>query len=481
MAPIPPVDHDCVLKDIVIDQANRITKLEHQLALLLKAHVGPKTERAKIPKKPRTKPTPDETAAKRKSNAAQKAALATTTTTLTVPPPQRSCPHCGNDNLKPVGKGTTTTVWEFVPATFIRHDYVQETLRCSCNGYIVKAPPPKKVIERGKYGASFLAHLVVAKCADHLPLYRLEKEFARIGVPVARSTMNELLHAAASKLRPIAAALIDRLKSRRVVMADETRMRMLDDGTGKPTNGFMWTFVADDEAGGRDVALVFAGDRSGETPRRILTGTDGFLLVDGYSGYNGVPDVSTRVRAGCHAHLRRYFVDAQSPDAQPAIDLVGELYSVEHEAARRSLHGKSKLEFRKLRSAPIRDRLKRWLDDNAPKHPPRSPIGKAFTYARNSWIVLGRFLDDPDIPLDNNASEAALRRVALGRKNYLFVGDVGSGDNIGVLYTLIATCEARGINPFAYLTDVLERIGSEPIDVLLPSAWSPRHDAAPQL
>jgi transposase len=180
--------------------------------------------------------------------------------------------------------------------------------------------------------------------------------------------------------------------------------------------------------------------------------------------YNRVADVSTRVRAGCHAHLRRYFVDAKCPDAQPAIDLVGELYAVEHEAARRSLRGNSKLEFRKLQSAPIRDRLMRWLDDNAPKHPPRSPMGKAFTYARNSWEALGRFLDDAALPLDNNASEAALRRVALGRKNYLFVGDVDAGDNIGVLYTLIATCEARGINPFACLTDVLERVAGEPVD-----------------
>jgi transposase len=480
MVRVPDVDHDCVLKDVVVEQANRIEKLEHQLALLLKAHVGPKSERAKVPRTPKTKPTPQETAAKRKRNIAQKAALATTTTALTVPPQQRTCPHCGNDKLKPVGKGTTTTIWEFVPASFIRHDYVHETLRCSCNGYIVKAPPPKKVIERGKYGASFLAHLVVAKCADHLPLYRLEKEFARIGVPIARSTMNELLHAAAAKLKPIATELLARLKSRRVVMADETRMRMLDDGEGKPTNGFMWTFVADDEEGARDVALVFAGDRSGETPRRVLAGTDGYLLVDGYSGYNRVADVSTRVRAGCHAHLRRYFVDAKSPDAQPAIDLIGELYGVEHEAKRRSLQGNSKLEFRKLCSTPIRERLRRWLDDNAPKHPPRSPMGKAFTYAKNSWSALGRFLDDADVPLDNNASEAALRRVALGRKNYLFVGHIDAGDNVATLYTLMATCEARGINPFVYVSDVLERIDDEHVDVLLPSAWQPRLDAAPQ-
>src|SRR5690606_10394793 len=131
---------------------------------------------------------------------------------------------------------------------------------------------------------------------------------------------------------------------------------------------------------------------------------------------------------------RRYFVDAQDPAGQAAIDLVGELYRVEHEAVRRSLFGNSKLGFRKLQAAPIRDKLKRWLDDNAPKHPPRSPMGKAFTYAKNNWTELGRFLEDAAIPLDNNASEAALRRVALGRKNFLFVGDVDTGGNIAALY-----------------------------------------------
>ena len=421
MVHVPPIDHDCVLKDVVTQLMDRVAKLEHQNSLLLKAHVGPKTERAKVPKKPKTKPTPDETAAKRKHNAAQKAALATTTTALTVPPAQRTCPHCGNHKLKPVGQGTTTTIWEFVPATFIRHDYVQETLRCSCNGYIVKAPPPKKVVERGRYGSSFLAHLVVAKCADHLPLYRLEKDFARQGVPVARSTMNELLHRTSSITQPVWSLLLETIRVRPVVMADETRLRMLKDEGGKPKNGFVWTFGAVDDGGGFDVAYVFAADRAGETPKQILAGTRGVLLVDSYSGYNIVETVSGRRRAACHAHMRRYFHDSlkTAPVAQELLDLVTELYRAEHDARARGLAGRSHLEFRKLQVAPVHDRIKAWLDENIDRHPPKSPIGVALRYSLNHWTEFRAFLDDDRIPLDNNASERSLRRIALGPKNYL--------------------------------------------------------------
>jgi transposase len=477
---IPPVDHDCVLKDIVLELSNKLAKLEHELALIKKAHVGPKSERSKMPRIDAGKrATPEEKLAKRRERARTKAQIQTVQTEHKVPDAKRVCPACGNDKLRPLGKGKTTTVWEFVPATFIKHEHVQETLRCKCNGYVVTAPGAPKVIERGRYGATFLAHLVVCKCADHLPLYRLEKDFARQGIPIARSTMNDLLHRVSTMTKPIWTALLDAIRVRPVVQADETRMRMLDDGNGKPKHGFMWTFVAADDNGDRDVALVFAGDRSGDTPRRILEGTSGYLLVDGYSGYNDVENVSTRKRAACHAHLRRYFHDAlpTAPIAQEAIDLIGQLYGVEQDAAKRSLSGNSKLEFRKLRAVPIRDRLKKWLEKQRKVQLPKSPIGAALRYGLNNWEELGRFLDDARIPLDNNNSEAALRRVALGRKNYLFVGDVDSGTNIAGLYTLIATCEARGINPFAYLADVITRLKDvDPNDAaaiapLVPAAW----------
>jgi transposase len=177
--------------------------------------------------------------------------------------------------------------------------------------------------------------------------------------------------------------------------------------------------------------------------------------------------------------LRRYFHEAlpTAPIAQEAIDLILELYRVEHQAKEQRIVGTDAHRMLRMqRAGPARDRLKQWLDEQQSRQLPKSPIGIAIRYALGHWQELGRFLHDARIPLDNNASERALRRVALGRKNFLFVGDVGSGKNLAGLYSLVATCEAREINPFAYLTDVLLRIGEHPhsrIDELLPAAWTP--------
>lgn len=196
------------------------------------------------------------------------------------------------------------------------------------------------------------------------------------------------------------------------------------------------------------------------------------LLVDGYSGYNVVDEVSTRRRAACHAHLRRYFHESlpTAPVAQEMLDLVAELYA----AGARGLLGAAKLKFRKQRAGPIRTRMRVWLDAQRKRHPPKSPIGATIRYATNQWDELGVFFDDERVPLDTNGSERALRRIALGRKNYLFVHDREAGTSIAGLYSLVATCEARGINPFDYLVDVLTRVQDHPtsaIDEFMPGAW----------
>lgn len=476
---VPPVDHECSLTPVLIEMSNEIAKLRHELAQLKKTHYGPRSERTKMPRPHAAEPaTPEQQLATRRANARDKAQIETVRTEHHVPAELRVCPSCGNDKLKPIGMGRSSIVFEFIPARFIRHEHVQEVLRCKCGDYVVTAPGAPKVFEKGRYGASFLAHLAVAKCGDHLPIYRLEKDFRRQGFPLRRSTMNELLHRASEITRPLSARLLDKIRKRDIVSADETQMRMQDDGHGKPKTGFVWTFVAPDEHGGEDVAFVYAADRSGETPRRVLGDTKGVLLVDAYSGYNSVAEVSSRKRAGCHAHLRRKFHEAlkTAPVAQEAIDLILRLYRVEHEAKKKGIVGTAAhLVLRKRKSASIRGKLRAWLSRQQSRHPPRSPISAAIRYGLSQWDELGRFLEDARIPLDNNASERSLRRVALGRKNYLFFGDVEAGSNIAGLYTLIATCEARGINPFAYLADVIARVQDHPaqrLDELLPGAWA---------
>lgn len=484
---IPSVDHDCVLMGVVEAQANEIAKLKHDLEQLKKALFGPRSERSKMPSpNAGKKATPEERLSKRRANAAAKQKLHTVRTELKVPAEAKTCPDCGLvDAMKPVGPGRETTVFEFVPARWIRHVYVQEVLRCACRNYVVVAPGAPKVVARGRYSASFLAHLAVAKCADSIPIYRLEKDYQRQGIPIARSTMNSLLHTASEITRPVWNRILDKIKVREVVQADETRLRMQRDKNGNPKNGFVWTFVAADDDGGTDVAYVYAAGRSGETPKEVLGDTTGFLLVDEYSGYNEIAKAKKRKRAGCHAHLRRYFHDAlkTAPVAQEAIDLILELYRVEYAAQERGIARTSEhLALRRGKSAPIRERLKVWLDEQLPRHLPKSPIGVAIRYALKHWDDFGRFLDDARISLDNNASERSLRRVALGRKNFLFVGDVDAGSNIAGLYTLVATCEARGINPFEYLADVIPRIEKDlpdkELDALLPGAWAAARVAA---
>jgi transposase len=289
--------------------------------------------------------------------------------------------------------------------------------------------------------------------------------------------MNELLHRTSALLAPIWTRLLDVIRTRDIVLADETRLRILKDATGKPKTGFVWTFGAADAEDGFDVAYQFADSRSGSTPKTLLEGTKGVLLVDGYSGYNDIEKVSSRRRAACLAHARRYFFDSlkTAPVAQEALDFITELYRVEHDAKEQQLSRAAKLEFRKQRAAPIRDRFKEWLDAQRTRHPPKSPLGIAIRYTLGQWNELGVFLDDARIPLDNNASERSLRRIALGRKNYLFVGDIAAGKSLVGLYSLVATCESRGINPFDYLTDVLARVQDHPanaLDELLPGAWA---------
>lgn len=475
---LPDSDHDCSLRPFLQQLAERLEKVEQENAQLKKSLYGRKSERSKMPRVKTGEPaTPEQTQATRRTRAEAKAQTPTLRIEHKVPDPLRRCTACGRTDLTPMGPGKSTFVWEFVPSTFVRHEHVQEVLRCRCGGCVVTAPGAPKVVEKGQYGASFLAHIAVAKCADHLPIYRLEKELARKGVPVARSTMNELLHRTSTLLAPIWTRLLDVIRAREIVLADETRLRIMKDASGKPKTGYVWTFGAADAHGGFDVAYHFADSRSGSTPKALLEGTKGVLLGDGYSGYNDIEKISSRRRAACLAHVRRYFFESlkTAPVAQEALDLITELYRVEHEAKEKHLSEAAKLALRKQRAGPIRDRFKEWLDAERPRHPPKSPLGVAIRYTLGQWGELGVFLDDARVPLDNNASERSLRRIALGRKNYLFVGDVASGKSLAGLYSLVATCESRGINPFDYLADVLPRVQDHPakaIDDLLPAAWA---------
>ena len=494
-APEPPPDddHDCYWRHRCEALERRCAELEAQGADLeaklasvmamvdqLQRRVfGPKSE--KMPpaaSELRRKESPEDAEARRlralerrRERLAQREKLRQQTVVHHVIDDEKECPKCGGMADCPLGKGKETTLYEYVPGYFIRQRHVQEKLACACRQYVATAPPPPRPIEGGAYGPGFIAHVCVMKCADSIPLHRLAKQYQRLGIPMSRSTLTDLFHAAAEKLAPLSARLLMHIARTDIVQADETPLVMQ-----KPhRKGYLWTFVTDELIGYR-----FSPSRSGDTPHEVLGGTPGTLVVDAYTGYNRVADVDGRDRAGCLAHVRRKFFDALATapvEAREAMDLILEVYRIEQEARARNIVGAAAhLELRRTRGRAAMNELHGWLQAQDGRHPPKSPLGVAVGYALNQWDTLTRFLDDPRIPPDNNASERALRVAALGRKNFLFVGNAAKGGNLAGLYSLVATCELHEVDPIAYLSDVLMRVDFHPardIDDLLPHRWAP--------
>jgi len=471
-------DHVCPWRDQVEALQLQVAAQEAELEKL-KRHVFGKRSEKVTPvseelrrKNPRT---PEQTAEERRTKREKRKTLPTETIHHAVPTAERRCPKCGGDKFKPLGEGKTTTVYEYVPGRLVKQVHVQETLACICGECILTAEGAPKAIEQGQYGPGLIAHVVTAKCADSIPFYRKAKAFSREGVPVARTTIGDLFHACARATASLSARLLELIVRDELVRADETTMRVLEGAKkGQSRRAWLWTFRTE-----KLIAYRFSASRSGETPSEVLGESRGYLQVDGYTGYNAVTTPARRVRVGCWGHARRKFFDAQStaPEAREALDLVLELYQLEDDAKAAGVLGTgAHLAMRNTMSAEVLERIKKWLADQKPKHLPKSPLGEAITYAQNQWSYLTRFLESARIKLDNNGSEQALRVAALGRKNWLFVGNDEAGRNIAGLYALIATCEANDVNPEAYLADVLTRLATHPnaeLEELLPHKWKP--------
>jgi transposase len=415
---------------------------------------------------------------KRRENAAKKKLLAEREIHHRVPESEKTCPKCGGHDFTPLGEGKITELYELVPARIERQRHVQEKLRCRCGETILTAPGPARVYDKARFGPAFMGQVVVAKCADSIPLYRQAKAYHRVGVPVEDSTLGELFHRTAELTAPLSTRLLEVVAQKEIVLADETTIRV--QAKKKTRTAWLWSFISRDEAEKEMIAYVFSKSRSGETPVRVLADTIGKLLVDGYKGYNGVTVPGGRERAGCLAHARRKFFDAQSaaPEAaRKAMDFILEVYRVERAALDNEILGTPEhLTMRQTRSKAVMDEFKTWLEAEKANHLPKGPMGEAIGYALGQWDALTLFLTDAHLPVDNNASERALRVAALGRKNFLFVGHDEAGENLAGLYSLIATCEVNGVNPAAYLADVLLRVQTHPasrIDELLPHNWTP--------
>lgn len=472
MVPPDDDDHDCGWKAYAKAQEEKLAKMMARIEDLERKANGHKSEKRKSPKLPPPAPTPpadrSETAAKRaKNSAARDAQLEVVTTPVLVPDEQRTC-SCGDPKLRSVGTGKASSVFEYVRPHFRRRIYQRETLACRC-GHIVTAPAPDRVGEKTRYAPSFIAHLVVSKCNDSIPQYRLEKAYRRLGIPISRSTMCDLFHRAADELRPLHSAALALVPAAPDVHADETSIRQ----QGLEQRAYLWDFVTPEV-----VVYRYAPSRSGETAKKVLGDSTGRLVVDQFTGYNAVTKPGKRLRAGCLAHARRkLFEQSEHAETKEALDIIAEIYVVEREAKVAEIVGTdAHLALRRERSRPLFAKLLLWARRHRDSFEPRSGIGRAIRYILRNFRELGRFLRFATIPPDNNIAEASLRRVALGRKNFLFVGNEDAGHDLAVLYTLAATCEKHGINPIDYFADVLTRVHSHPareVRDLLPDRWKP--------
>jgi transposase len=455
----------------------RVHQLEHKIALAEKQIIGPKSERMPTPDEEAKKLEPKEKRGgyrnpkKRKENKQAMAALPACIVPHPIPDEERRCPHCG-EAVRPIGAGDRSTEYDWKPGRFVRRIHVVETGRCPCKMHYARGSAPIRVQEGCTYGPGFLAKLAIDKCADATPLYRVEKQMRRAGIPIARSTMNDLILLAARVLAPLWWAALAEVRRDAHLQADETSFRTQTSSD----RSFVWTFLS--------TALVvyfFSPSRSGNTPSGLLAGTKGTLTVDGYTGYNHVTEVLGRDRTGCWSHARRYLFDAlpTAPEARDGLDIILELFMIERLAGNRGIAGSPKHhELRRMRSVPILNRMLLWMKDTFPTYEPSSAMGVALRYIKNQWPRLVAFIDDPLIPIHNNASEAALRIVALIRKNSLFFGNEDAGRSYMVLLTLIATCEKHDVNPEIYLADVMIRIQHHPknrLAELLPHRWKQLH------
>ena len=516
-------DDAAVLKSLIatlleaLGRAHRKTEvLEHKLAALLRARYGPRAEKlnpAQLKlfveqalaeaKAEQPADEPDEPEAvvprRRKGHGRRKLPenLPVQREVIDVPPEQRVCGCCGQEMVQ-IGEETHRKL-DFIPASLYILEQARPKYACPhCQeGGVVIADNPRQAIEKGLPGPGLLAHVATSKYCDHLPLNRQEHIFARFGVQIPRSTQCGWMASAANLALPLVALMIQRVVSGDSIHTDDTPIPVLDRLRDKTRTGRVWAYVGDDLH--PYTVYDYTPNRKRDGPASFLADYEGYLHADAYGGYDGIYAGEKIIEVLCWAHARRKFFDAQDSDprrAMVALAYIRRLYEVERAAVkmfRRQADRENarplsaiRLELRRERSVPILKALEHWLRDQtsgqaadgaaSPQGPalPKSPLGVAINYALSNWEALMRYAGDGRLDIDNNAAERAVRPMAIGRKNYLFVGSDNGGRTAAVLYSLVASAKRHGLDVFAYLRDVFARISDHPksrLEELLPDQW----------
>jgi transposase len=394
----------------------------------------------------------------------------------------KACPCCGG-GLHRIGEDVAERL-DVVPASLRVLVVRRPKYGCrSCEAVVIQAPAPARLIEGGIPTEAMVAQVLVAKYADHLPLYRQAQIYARQGVTLDRSTLADWVGRAAFLLRPVHERLMAELETSGKLFADETTAPVLDPGRGRAKTGQLWAYARDDRPWCGDdppgVVFVYAPDRKAERPIAHLEGFSGVLQTDGYGGYRALAERGSVRLAFCWAHVRRRFYElaaaGPAPIASEALARIAALYQVEAEI--RGRPADARLSERRVRTRPLVEDFEPWLRARLGEISQKSRLAEAIRYALSRWEGLTRFIDDGRIEIDSNVVERSIRPIALNRKNALFAGSDGGAEHWAVIASIIETAKLNGVAPHAYLADVMARIvNGHPqsrIGELLPWAYAP--------
>jgi transposase len=405
------------------------------------------------------------------------------------------CPHCAQGQPRAAATTATpeptaaTTVATGDVAALPPSESVSVVSTAAARGpAVIAAAKPAGPIDKGLPGPGLLAQIIVSKYFDHLPLHRQERIFARQGVEIARSTTCDWMAACAELLRPLYDVMVSLVLQSHWLHTDDTSIKNLGHPPETTAKARFWTYLGD-RAHPYNV-FDFTLTRQRDGPARFLKDYHGYLHADAFSGYDCLylPDardgVCPIIEVACNAHARRKFYDARGSDAlrsHQALAYYTRLYELERRAKDNNFDDAARLRMRQELAVPILEQFRTWLKEQRDQVVPKSPMGEAFGYALNNWTALCRYTEAGFLAIDNNVAEREMKRIAIGRKNYLFVGSEKGGRTAAVLYSFTSTCHRLGVEPWAYLQDVLQRLPSTPperLAELLPDHWQAAREKA---
>jgi len=394
-------------------------------------------------------------------------------------PPQeeQTCPSCGH--AKTVFGADVTEELEMIPAKFFVNRYVRHKYACPhCQGSVSQGPLPPRPMDKGIPGPGVLADVVASKYAEHMPLYRLQERYRRAGVDFSLSTFCNWVDHVAGLTAPIVEAMKQQMLFSRKVHTDDTPITVLDP-SALPVHsrrGYMWVYISEHE----DVVFDFTNSHTRDGPASFLADYRGYLQADAFSGYDGIYAGGLIIEVACWAHARRKFYDTlvhYPTEAQRVLEWIGSLYAVESRAKKRRVSDEKRLAWRQRFSRRRLDRLRRYLDELSVQVLPKSPLGKAISYTLNNWKALNRYTEAAFLDIDNNLSERQIKQMVIGRKAWLFAGSENGARNAAILFSIVVSCKLAGVDPFAYLRDILARLPNHPADrihELIPREWKKR-------